>query len=205
MSKGRQQLTKGQRFEAMEKTLKQLQMSVQVNQMLMKQIGNTISPMQSDLQEFIGRQRELQYRVLAVQELADLDIETINAKSRELQIRDFEETSEKEDAEKGYTAADVVAEDSVITLTSTTPEEEEDKGILRSKMEYSEFNLPELKEALLGAKVGDLVDADVNGVKHKIEVLKIGTVPPAPEEPAENVTPIPTGTQDVKEAQQENG
>jgi len=51
MTKGSQQQTKGQRFEAMEKTLKQLQMSVQVNQMLLKQIGNTISPMQGDLGE----------------------------------------------------------------------------------------------------------------------------------------------------------
>ena len=209
MTKGRQQQTKGQRFEAMEKTIKNLQMSTQVNQMLLKQVGNTISPMQADLGEFISRQRELQYRVLAVQELANLDIDTIDAKSRELQIKDFEETSSKEDEDKGYTLADVVAEDSVVTLTSTTPDESEDKGILRSKMEYSDFTLPELQEALLGAKVGDLIDVDVNGVKHKIEVLKIGTVPePVAEpvaEPENDVTTLPVGTAIAEEAQQPNG
>jgi len=206
MTKGRQQLSKGQRFEAMEKTVKQLQMSVQINQMLLKQVGNTVSPMQDDLGEFISRQRELQYRVLAVQELSNLDIDIIDAKSRELQIKDFEETSDKEDVEKGYIAADVIAEDSIITLTSTTPEEDgDDRGILRSKMIYEDFQLPELKEALLGAKVGDLVDADVNGVKHKIEVLKIGTVPAPVVELEENDSPLPVGTSNAEEVQQENG
>ena len=219
MTKGSQQQTKGQRFEAMEKTLKQLQMSVQVNQMLLKQVGNTISPIQGDLGEFIGRQRELQYRVLAVQELSNLDVVTIDAKSRELQIKDFEESSAKEDEEKGYTVADVVAEDSVITLTSTTPDEEgPDKGILRSKMEYKDFMLPQF-EALLGSKVGDSVDIDVNGVKHKIEIVKISTVPKVEEDvdpqtlmansPEAERVPVAsastTGTANAEEVQQANG
>ena len=205
MAKGRQQQTKGQKFEAMEKTVKNLQMSVQINQMLLRKVGDTISPMQGDLGEFINRQRELQYRVLAVQALGNFSVEDIDAKSLELQIKDFEETSDKEDIEKGYLVADVVAEDSVITMTSTTPDLEEDAGIFRSKMTYSEFQLPQFQEALLGTKVGDLVDVDVNGVKHKIEVLKISTVPVL--EDCDDTTLIPLSTEnlDAEEVQQENG
>lgn len=205
MSKGRQ-LTKGQRFELLEKKVQQLEMTTRVSQMMLQQIGNTISPMQGDLGEFIARQRELQYRVLAVQELANLSLSDIEAKSLELQVRDFNEASDKEDTEKGYTETDVVAEDSAIIVTTTTPDEEADKGILRSKLLYSDISLPALAESLLGTKVGDVVDADINGVKHRVEVLGIRKVPePQPEEGTEtNAQPVMQGT-DGGEQQAENG
>ena len=206
VSKGRQ-LSKGQRFELLEKKVQQLEMTTRVNQMMLQQVGNTMGPMQGDLSEFIGRQRELQYRVLAVQELANLETDAIEAKSLELQVRDFEETSAKEDEEKNYTPTDVVAEDTAIIVTTTTPDEEQDRGILRSKLLYSDISLPELAESLLGSKVGDTVDADINGVKHKVEVLGIRKVPePQPEEEAEtNTQQVVQGSTSGEEQQSENG
>ena len=207
MSKGKQQLSKGQRFELVEKKVKQLEMTTRVNQMLLQQIGNSVSPMQSDVTETIGRQRELQYRVLAVQELLNLKLEEIEAKSLELQVRDFDEASDKEDKEKQYEAAEVVGEDSAVIVTSKTPEEDDDKGILRSKLLYSEISLPGLKEVLLGTKVGDIVEADVQGVKHKIEVLGIRKVPApvAEEESSEEALVPPAQGTETGEQQAENG
>lgn len=191
MSKGRQ-LTKGQRFELVEKNVKQLQMTTKVNQMMLQQIGNSVSPMQNDLGELAARQRELQYRVLACQELLSLKLDDIEAKSLELQAKDFQESSDKEDADKSYTVADVVAENSAVIITSKTPEEEEDKGIFRSKIVLSDIAIPELSESLLGKKVGDKVESDVNGVKHVIEVLGIRSVPePEPEKEEATVASKP--------------
>ena len=191
MSKGRQ-LTKGQRFELVEKNVKQLQMTTKVNQMMLQQIGNSVSPMQNDLGELAARQRELQYRVLACQELLSLKLDDIEAKSLELQAKDFQESSDKEDADKSYIVADVVAENSAVIITSKTPEEEEDKGIFRSKIVLSDIAIPELSESLLGKKVGDKVESDVNGVKHVIEVLGIRSVPePEPEKEEATVASKP--------------
>ena len=173
--------TKLQRHQELEKRVANLEMANRVSQMLLQQIGGSVSPMARDVGELAGRQRELQYRVLAVQELLALNADDIVKRSEALQVKDFEETSAKEDAEKGYTVADVVTEDSVVILTSKVDGE---GGILRSKLVLKEIGFPQLRADLTGKKVGDVVEADINGTKHQITVLGVRTVPAPTQEAA---------------------
>jgi hypothetical protein len=170
--------TKGERFEALEKRVQNMEMASRITQMLVQQIGNSVSPMARDVGELAGRQREIQYRLLAIQELLGLNIDQINARSEELQVKDFEETSAKEDVEKGLNSADVVTEDSIVIFTSKTPDEEVDRGILRSKLLVKEIGFPALREDLIGKKVGDTLLTDVNGVKHSITILGVRAAAP---------------------------
>lgn len=173
LKKGWNKPTKGQRQAQTEGNLKKIEMQMQLMQMLQKNIADSISSIQGQLNEVIRNQKELQYRVLAIQELQSLDKDQIQTKSLELQITDFNETSDKEDKEEGYLLVDKVDEDSIVIITSTTPEEEEDKGVLRSKIALSEMQVPEMRESLLGKGIDDVVDVDVRGVKHNIRVLGI--------------------------------
>lgn len=168
--------TKLQRQQELEKRVSNIEMASRVTQMLIQQIGGSVSPMARDVGELATRQRELQYRTLAVQELLGLKLEDIAKRAEELQIKDFEETSAKEDAEKGYTVADVVGDNSVVILTSKVDGKEEG-GILRSKLVVEEIGFPQLRADLTGKKVGDIVEADINGTKHQITVLGVRTVP----------------------------
>lgn len=173
----RKNMTKGERFETMEKRVQQLEMAGRITQMLIQQIGNSVSPMAQDLGELALRQRDSLYRTMALQELLGVDLSNLQAKALELQIKDFNESSDKEDAEKGYTPGDVVTEDTVVILTSKTPEEAEDKGYMRSKLLVRDIGFPQLKADLLGKTVGANVDAEINGVKHVITVLGVRNVP----------------------------
>lgn len=169
-------LSKGERFELTEKKVQQLEMSQRVNQMLIQQIGNSVSPMAKDVGELAGRQRELQYQLLAVRELLNLKLEDVNARAEELQIKDFTEASDKEDLEKGYTVGDEITDESVIVLTSKV-DPDKGGGILRSKLVVKDIGFPELRKDLLGKKVNDQVVADINGTQHTITVLGVRNVP----------------------------
>lgn len=170
----RKNMTKGERQAVLEKRISNLEMANRVSQMLLQQIGGSVSPMAKDVGELVGRQRDLQYRVLALQELLALKSDDIVKRAEELQIKDFEETSDKEDKENGYTVTDCVTENSVVILTSKVGDQ---GGILRSKLVFSEIGFPKLREDLLGKKVGDIVEADINGAKHVITILGIREVP----------------------------
>ncbi len=186
-------MSKGERFEITEQKVKNLEMSQRVSQMLIQQIGNSVSPMAKDVGELAGRQRELQYQLLAVRELAGLTLEAVNAKAEVLQVSDFNEASDKEDMEKGYAVADTVTEDSVVILTSRT--DTNTGGILRSKLVVKDVGFPQLRADLLGKTVGGELTADINGTVHTITVLGIRSVPA----PAVQLAPelAPEGNADV--------
>lgn len=195
----RNNMTKSERNAKLEQRLSSLEMGTRVAQMLIQQIANNISPMAKDLGELAGRQRDLQYRVLAVQELLSVSADAINKKAEELQVKDFNEASDKEDLEKGYLAQDEVKEDGIVIFTTKTPSEETDRGFLRSKLLVSEVGLPDLKAAFLGKKVGESFEADINGLKHTVTILGSRSVP-APEPTVEGVAPsVP------EESQESNG
>jgi len=179
-------MSKGERFEVTEKKVKNLEMANRVSQMLIQQIGNTVSPMAKDVGELAGRQRELQYQLLAVRDLLGLKLEDVNARAEQLQIKDFTEASDKEDLEKNYTVADTVTDESVVILTSKT--EDGNGGILRSKLVVKDIGFPDLRKDLLNTKVGESLVADINGTKHTITVLGVRTVPA----PAVQLAPAPT-------------
>jgi hypothetical protein len=176
-------MTKGERQAQLEKRVANLEMANRVSQMLIQQIGNSVSPMARDVGELASRQRELQYRALAIQELLKLNADEITKRSEELQVKDFQEASDKEDQEKNYTVADTVTDDGVVIVTSKVADKPEG-GILRSKLIVNEIGFPQLRADLVGKKVGDTVQADINGVKHEITVLGARSVPAKPQEAA---------------------
>lgn len=184
--KGYRQPSKGEKFEALSKQVNQMSMAMNVSQMMITRQGQNQQQLQQDFQEIANRQREIQYRILALAELCNVEETKLNGLVNEKQIKDYNDLSDKEDQEKGYTLADEVSENSVVILTSKTPELEEDRGILRSKLVWSEIGFPDLKEGLLGKKVGDKAEAMVNGTLHVCEIIGIRNMP-EPEEVAEEV------------------
>lgn len=171
-------MSKGERFESMERRVQSLEMSTRILQMLVRQIGENFSPMASDVGDLAGRQRDIQYRLMAVQELMNLNTDNIIKKAEELQIKDFNEISDKEDAEKGYSTTHTVAEDSIVIFTSKTPNEAQDRGFLRSKLLVSEIAFPDLRAALVGKNVNDTIISNINGTEHVITILGVRSTPP---------------------------
>jgi len=103
----------------------------------------------------------------------DMDEFQKNIDIKKIQL--FEEGSAKEDLEKGYVAEEegVVKETSIITLTSTIGTEGT-RGILRSRINLEEpLSVPNLKEALVGMKVGEIKTIKINNSDHHITVLDI--------------------------------
>jgi len=174
----RKNMSAAQRQVTVEKKVEQLEMATRVSQMLLQQVGNSTNQVGRDISELATRQRDVQYRVLALQELLGVKIEDLEARAEELQVKDFNEVSDKEDLEKGYTIANTVTEDSVVIITTKVENQDENnKGILRSKLILADLAFPKLKEDLLGKSVGDDLTADINGTKHQIKVLGIRSVP----------------------------
>jgi len=169
----------------LNKRVEQLEMATRVSQMMAQQIGNSMSQLAADVREIANRQRDIQYRLLAVQEVAGLDAGIINQLAEDKQIRDFTEASDKENVEQGFTSGDVVVDESVVIFTTKTGEE--GKGILRSKLALSDIALPEFREALLTKKAGDVFEADLQGTKHEVTVLEVLCKPePVVEEKAQD-------------------
>lgn len=171
----RKNMTKGERQLKLENQVKNLEMAVRLSQMLIQQqLGPRLTQAQKDLSELASRQRSLQYTVLAFQEVSDVDMDAVNAKASELQIKDFDEFSARNDEELGLTPADEVGEDSVIVFTT---EADGEKGFLRSKQAVSDLAFPQMKEDLLGKKVGDTIEVDIDGVTHNLTLLDIKAKP----------------------------
>jgi hypothetical protein len=129
--------------------------------------------MATDIRELASRQRENQYLFLAAQELLSINKDALNKKAEELQVKDFNDLSAKEDQEKGYLETDLVTEDSLVIITT----EADSNSILRSKLELSEIRFPEFKESLVGKAPGHTFETDLNGVKHKVTLLGVRSKP----------------------------
>jgi hypothetical protein len=162
--------------------VEQLEMATRVSQMMAQQIGNSMSQLAADMREIANRQRDIQYRLLAVQEVSGLDVNIINQLAEDKQIGDFTEASDKENVEMGYTAGDVISEDSIVIFTTKTAAE--GKGILRSKLSLTDIALPEFREALLAKKAGDVFEADLQGTKHEVTLLEVLVKPEPVVEPS---------------------
>ena len=188
MKQNKQPSTKD-RIKELETAVQNMQMALQMSQMMTKHLMNQFQTFQSDLGSTMGMLNDFQYRTLAMLELGNFSADDIDAKAEEFKLKDFNDASDKEDAQKNYLADDdgVVGEDSVVILTSKTPDLEEDKGIFRSKFPMAECLTPDLREQLLGSKVGDTVESDIYGVKHVITVLGLRKVEQV-EEPVEEVS-----------------
>ena len=163
------------RIKDLEVSLQNTQMALQVSQMMIKHITDQFKAVQTDLTNTMGMLNDFQYRTLAMLEVGQFNRDDIERKAEELKLVDFDKASAKEDAVNNYVddAGGLVNENSIITITSNTPDLAEDQGIFRSKFPMSECFTPALREKLLGLKLNDSVEADVGGVKHKITILSI--------------------------------
>ena len=167
------------RIRELEVGMQNTQMALQMSQMMVKHLTDQFSVVQNDLGSTMGMVNDFQYRTLAMLDLGKFNNDEIDAKAEELKLLDFTKASDKEDLEKGYIIDDsgVIEEDSIVLITSNTPDLKEDLGIFRSKFPMSECLTPELRENLLGAKVGDVVEGDVQGANHKITILGLRKKP----------------------------
>jgi len=171
------QLSSKERIKILTDKVAQLEQAAQMNSLLMQRTGTM---MQQDLQETSVRQRDLQYKLLAIENHLEIDSDAIAKLSKTLQIKDYEDLSQKEDEQQNLVPAEEVLESSIVIFTSNTPDEETDKGYLRSKVQISEIGIPGLAEEFVGKKPGDKFEFSIEDVKHAIEVLGIRVPGDAP-------------------------
>ncbi len=164
------------RIRALEVNLKNSQQAVQISQMMIKQLMQQIDMLRQDSTNTLNRCNDLQYRTLAMINVGSIDTATLDAEADRLKLKDYNDASDKEDKEKGYTIGTEVKDESVVIVTSTT-DQDNDQGIFRSKIPVVQIPFEQMKKDIVGKKVGDKFDADIQGVMHNIEILGIRELP----------------------------
>ena len=166
-----------QKIKELEVAMQNVQMATQISQMMLKQILDQFQGMRRDLDNSMGILNDCQYRTQAIMELTGLDINKLNELAEGYKLNDYMKASDAEDEVKGYELDNdgVIDENSVVIITSST-NGDEDKGIFRSKFAMPECQTDSLREQLLGKKVGDTFDEEINGDVHKIEILGLRKV-----------------------------
>lgn len=159
----------------LEVALQNTQMALQVSQMMIKHLTDQFKATQNDLTSTMGMLNDFQYRTLAMLEVGNFDRDSVDSKAETLKLLDFDKASDKDDALKGYINDEdgVITGDSVVTITSHTPDLAEDQGIFRSKFHMSECLSPAIREKLIGLKLNETVRVNLNGADHDMTVLSI--------------------------------
>jgi hypothetical protein len=171
------------RIRSVETELQNSQMALRMSQAMTQQLMQNAQRISEDVGKLFGIINELQYKVLAMQDVLKLDGTQLNEIVTARRLSDFTEASDKEDREQGFTVGGTVTELSTVILTSKTANL--DQGIFRSRVKMAEIGIPELTNQLLGKEVGATVTASLNGVQHEITLL--GVRYPAPAAPKAEV------------------
>lgn len=163
------------RIKELEVALQNTQMALQVSQMMIKHITDQFKAVQNDVTNTMGMLNDFQYRTLAMLEVGKFDRDDIERKAEVLKLIDFDKASAKEDSQRGYVEdeAGVVTENSIITITSHTPDLAEDQGIFRSKFPMAECLTPALRQKLIGLKLNETTEVDISGAKHSLTIVSI--------------------------------
>jgi len=119
MRQQKQSSTKN-KMQGLAKEIENLNMATRIIQLSMQQLLNNYKNIDKDVGSAMGLLNDLQYRTLAMLELGNFDKNKLDEKADELKLKDYDEASDKEDLTKGYINGDVVTEDSVVIITSTT-------------------------------------------------------------------------------------
>lgn len=175
------QLSTKDKFRHYDTELKNIQMASRITQMMVQQMIQNNKSMGEDISRLFQLFNELQYKFLALQEVTGTDMTKLSDAAARLRLKDFEEASDKEDTDKGFTVVDTVEENSTVILTSTT-KETPDQGIFRSRVSLTETGSPELIQGLMGKTVGTKVAVKLNGVDHEVELLGVRQPAPEPEQ-----------------------
>ena len=175
------------KMKELETTLRNTQMALQMSQMMIKHIADQLSALQNDVGSNMGLLNDFQYRTLAMLEVGKFDKDAVDAKAEELKLIDFNRASDKEDITKGYINDNLglIEENSIVIATTSTPDTAVDQGIFRTKFPMTECASPELREKLLGKKVGDVIESNIGDTKHTITILGLRKVEQALEESKE--------------------
>lgn len=176
-----------EKLRALETELQNATMANRISQLMIKQMLQNSQSMQEDLSKALNLITELQYRTLALQKVTNVDMAQLSSVADELRLKDFNDASAKENAEKNYSVGPVVNDDSVVVITSTT--EVADQGIFRSKLKLADCGVPDLIKAFNGREVGAKALVKLNGIDHTVELLEILYPPKQAEDaaPAEAV------------------
>lgn len=173
------QLSAKDKFREVNAQLTNVQMASRIQQMMTQKLLENGKAMGEDIGRLFQLVNETQYKVLALQELLNVDSDALTKLVEAKRLKDFDEASAKEDEKEGLLAADVVEEDSTVYLTSTTANP--DAGIFRSRLKLAESGVPDLIKGLMGKGVGEKVKVQLNGAEHEVELLAIRKPKPAPE------------------------
>ena len=177
----KKKLNKAQQIAELEKSVQGLQMAVRIMQMGFQQFGGSLQRLDTDINNSMGVLNDLQYRTLAMLELGDFDRDKLDKIASDLKLKDFNDASKKEDIEKKYEDTDVIAEDSVVTITSECTTNNK-KSIFRSKFKLDESGNPAASKEFPGKKVGDKFKFTIGKDEHIIEILDIKKAPKKEEE-----------------------
>lgn len=166
-----------QKIKELEVAISNIQMATQISQMMLKQVLEQFKTLRADVDNTMGILNDFQYRTQAMLDLGGFDLEKLNEAANNLKLADYMKASDAEDTAKGYELDDegVVGEESVVIITSST-NGDEDRGIFRSKFPLVDCQTETLKEKLLGKKVGDKVEEEINGDNHEITIVGLRKV-----------------------------
>jgi hypothetical protein len=167
------------RVADLEREVANLTMAVRVSQALIKQLVEQIKPMQEDLTRFYSALNDVQYKTSALlSSVPGVSRQQIASVADQLKLIDWQQSSDKDDEVRGLVEADSVSSDEdVVIIASTTPDEEEDKGIFRSKSPLKEISNADIAKGFLNKSVGATVETTINGSRHVVELLGVRTAP----------------------------
>jgi hypothetical protein len=164
------QATRKEQLKKLNVELQNMQMAGRISQMMIQQLLQNNKALSEDLGRAMGLINELQYKVLAVQKVSNLDVTALSKVADDLRLRDFNEASDNEDTSAGFTVGDTVLPDSTVILTS---EANGNRGIFRSRIKLSESGSKELIDGFAGKPVGTKITVQLNGEEHVVELLGI--------------------------------
>lgn len=171
----KQQKSKGDLIKEMSVMVENLQMALRMTQMMVQNQDRTIRAISSDLNQCMSMLNDIQYRTLSMLKAKSLDSNIIEPIAQQLKLEDYMSASDKDDQAKGLIISDVIDLQSTVIFTTTTPDLQEDAGIFRSKIMVRECPHQGLKDALIGKKVGDKFDVEIDKNRHIVEIVDIRT------------------------------
>lgn len=177
-----------ERITELEVLMNNTQMATNMSQVMIKNMIDAEVRMDKDIAKIVEVVNDLQYKILSVIESGLFDKDKLNKSADSFKLIDFDKACEREDKDKGYITCDTVTPESIITVTSTTNSSETD-GIFRSRLTVENIAIDDLKERVVGCKVGDHISSMINDVMHDIEILDIKQLPPSKED---NDVPLAT-------------
>jgi hypothetical protein len=168
------QASKKEKVRSLETEVQNLKTSIQITQMMTKQLMDNIQGMANDLQNAMNQMYEMQYKYTAIKENLNLDSTVLDGIANGHRLTDFEAASILADKKENLEQADTATEDSTVTITSVASSAEgKDMGIFRSRLKLIDCGVPALITELTGKTVGDRVTVQLNNLDHLVELLAI--------------------------------